>query len=186
MMKKILIGGGVVVVALGAAIAMQPDTFHIERSIEMNAAPEAAFAQVNDFHAWVAWSPWEKLDPNLKRTYEGAPAGVGAKYSWLGNKDVGAGRMTIEQSTTDKIAIKLEFLAPFEATNTATFTFVKTASGTKTTWAMDGKNNIVGKAMGLVMNVDEILGPDFERGLASMKHAAEAAAKAPVVTATNL
>ena len=136
-------------------------TFHVERSLSMNAPPEAAFAQVNDFHAWHAWSPWEKMDPAMKRTFDGAPAGVGAKYAWVGNKDVGEGRMTIEESSPSKIAIKLEFLKPFEATNTATFTFTKTPEGSKTTWAMDGNNNFFSKAMSLFMNMDKMIGPDF-------------------------
>jgi Polyketide cyclase / dehydrase and lipid transport len=178
MLKKILIGLGVVFALLLLAISLQPATFHVERSISMSAPPEAAFAQVNDFHAWRAWSPWEKLDPAMKRTFDGAPAGVGAKYAWVGNKDVGEGRMTIEESSPGKIAIKLEFLKPFEATNTATFTFSKTPEGNKTTWAMDGNNNFFSKAMSLVMDMDKMIGPDFERGLAGIKTAAEAAAKA--------
>jgi len=176
MLKKILIGVGAALVLLVVVILLQPPTFHIERSIVMAAPPEAAFAQVNDFHAWSAWSPWEKLDPNLERSYDGPPAGVGAKYAWVGTKQVGEGRMTIEQSGPSGIVIKLEFLKPFAATNTATFTFTKTAEGTKTTWAMDGNNNFVSKAFHLVMNMDKMIGPDFERGLASMKAAAEATA----------
>ena len=178
MLKKILIGLGVVFALLLIAISLQPATFHVERSISISAPPEAAFAQVNDFHAWHAWSPWEKMDPAMKRTFDGAPAGVGAKYAWVGNNDVGEGRMTIEESSPTKIAIKLEFLKPFEATNTATFTFTKTGEGTKTTWAMDGNNNFFSKAMSLVMNMDKMIGPDFERGLAGIKTAAEAAARA--------
>jgi uncharacterized protein YndB with AHSA1/START domain len=178
MLKKILIGLGVVFAVLLIAISLQPATFHVERSATISAPPEAVFAQVNDFHAWRAWSPWEKLDPAMKRTFDGAPAGVGAKYAWVGNKDVGEGRMTIEESSPTKIAIKLEFLKPFEATNTATFTFSKTADGTQATWAMDGNNNFFSKAMSLFMNMDKMIGPDFERGLAGIKTAAEAAAKA--------
>jgi hypothetical protein len=175
---------GAALALLVVVIQMQPATFHIERSIVMAAPPEAAFAQVNDFHAWSAWSPWEKLDPNLKRSYDGPRTGVGAKYAWVGNKEVGEGRMTIEQSSPGAIVvIKLEFLKPFAATNTATFTFTKTAEGTKTTWAMDGNSNFISKAFHLVMNMDKMLGPDFERGLASMKAAAEATA-APSALAT--
>jgi len=182
MLKKILIGLGAVFALLLIAIALQPATFHVERSLTMAAPPETVFTQVNDFHVWSAWSPWEKLDPAMKRSFDGAPAGVGAKYAWVGNKDVGEGRMTIEKSAPGaEVAIKLEFLKPFEATNTATFTFQKTPEGTKTTWAMDGRNNFVGKAMSLVMNMDKMIGPDFERGLASMKMLAETAAKTPTV-----
>lgn len=186
MLKKILIGVAAVLGLLLVVIALQPDTFHVERSISIAAPPEAAFAQVNDFHAWSAWSPWEKLDPAMTRSYEGAPAGVGAKYAWVGNKDVGEGRMTIEQSDPAKIAIKLEFLKPFAATNTATFTFARTPEGNKTTWAMDGNNNFISKAMGLVMDMDKMIGPDFERGLAGIKTAAEAAPKsAPSVAVAH-
>jgi hypothetical protein len=179
MLKKILIGVGAGLVVLVGVISVQPATFHVERSATMAAPPEAVLAQVNDFHAWAAWSPWEKLDPHMKRSYDGAPSGAGAKYAWVGNKEVGEGRMTIEKSAPTEVAIKLEFLKPFEATNTATFTFQKTPEGTKTTWAMDGKNNFVSKAMHLVMNMDKMIGPDFERGLASMKTLAETAAKMP-------
>ena len=181
MLKKILIAVGAVFALLLVAIALQPATFHVERSVTMAAPPEAAFAEVNDFHAWAAWSPWEKLDPSLKRSYDGPPAGVGAKYAWVGNKEVGEGRMTIEHSDPSKVAIKLEFLKPFAATNTATFTFTKTPDGNKTTWAMDGNNNFIAKAFHLVMDMDKMIGPDFERGLAGIKTAAEAAPKAPSV-----
>jgi hypothetical protein len=184
MLKKILIGVGAAFALLLFVISLQPATFHVERSISMSAPPEAAFAQVNDFHAWGAWSPWEKLDPNMKRSYDGAAAGVGAKYAWVGNKEVGEGRMTIVQSEAAKIAIKLEFLKPFQATNIATFTFTKTPEGTKTTWAMDGNNNFISKAFHLVMDMDKMIGPDFERGLAGMKTAAEAAPKTTPSVAT--
>jgi hypothetical protein len=178
MLKKILIGLGALLALLSIVIARQPATFHVERSITMAAPPDAAFAQVNDFHAWGAWSPWEKLDPGMKRSYEGAAAGVGAKYAWVGNEDVGEGRMTVEKSDPGKlVGIKLEFLKPFEATNTATFTFEKTPAGNKTTWAMDGHKNFISKAMGLIMDMDKMIGSDFERGLASLKAAAEADAK---------
>jgi hypothetical protein len=183
MLKKVLIGLGAALAVLLVVIALQPATFHIERSVNMAASPEAAFAQVNDFHAWRAWSPWEKLDPSLQRSYDGAASGVGAKYAWVGNKQVGEGRMTIEESRPTKIRIKLEFLKPFAATNIATFTFAKTPEGTKTTWAMDGNNNFVSKAFHLVMDMDKMLGPDFERGLLAMKTAAEAAPKTPSVAA---
>jgi hypothetical protein len=176
MARKILIGVAVVIVLLVIVILTRPATFHIERSIAIAAPPESAFAQVNDFHAWPAWSPWEKLDPQMKKTFEGPPAGVGSKYAWTGNKDVGEGRMTIEKSEKPStVGIKLEFLKPFEATNTTTFTFAPAPGGSKVTWAMDGENNFVSKAMSLVMDMDKMIGPDFEKGLAALKVAAEAA-----------
>jgi hypothetical protein len=185
MLKKILIGVGAVLALLLIAISLQPATFHIERSLTMAAPPEAVRAQVNDFHAWNGWSPWEKLDPALQRSFDGAPSGVGAKYAWVGNKEVGEGRMTIEQSDPSKVVIKLEFLKPFTATNTTTFTFAASAEGTKTTWAMDGNNNFISKAFHLVMDPDKMVGRDFERGLAAMKSAAEAAAKSPIAATTT-
>lgn len=185
MLKKILIGLGAALALLLIVIAVQPAEFHIERPITMNAPPEAAFAQVNDFHAWGKWSPWDKMDPAMKRTYEGAPSGAGAQYAWVGNSQVGEGRMTIEKSEPSQIVIKLEFLKPFAATNTATFTFTKTPEGNKTTWGMDGHNNFFSKAFSLFMNMDKLVGGDFERGLAAMKTAAEAAPRAPSVATTT-
>ncbi|HVY29049.1 MAG TPA: SRPBCC family protein [Polyangiaceae bacterium] len=185
MLKKTLIGVTAALAGLLVVIALQPATFHIERSITMTAPPEAAFAQVNDFHAWRAWSPWEKLDPQMQRSFDGARAGEGAKYAWVGNKEVGEGRMTIEKSEPTQIQIKLELLKPFAATNKATFTFAKTAEGTKTTWAMDGNNNFISKAFHLVMDMDKMIGPDFERGLSAMKVAAETSAKTPSVAAAR-
>lgn len=178
MLRKILIGIAVVVALLVVVVVTRPAAFHIERSTTIAAPPEIPFALVNDFHAFGSWSPWEKLDPNMQRTFEGAASGVGAQYEWRGNKDVGAGRMTIEKSDKpSRIVTKLQFLEPFEATNQATYTFVPTAEGTKVTWAMDGNNNFVSKAFSLVMDMDEVVGADFERGLAAMKQVAETTAK---------
>jgi hypothetical protein len=179
MARKILIGVAAAIALLVIAILTRPATYHIERSATMSAPPETAFAQVNDFRAWNAWSPWEKLDPQMKKTFDGPPSGVGAKYAWVGNKEVGEGRMTIEKSDKPStVGIKLEFLTPFESTSQTTFTFAPAAGGSKVTWAMDGENNFVSKAMSLVMDMDKLIGPDFERGLAAMKTAAENAAKA--------
>lgn len=123
MLKKILIALAVIVIVFVAVVAMQPSAFRISRTTTIAAPAAAVFAQVNDFHNWEAWSPWAKLDPAMKQTYEGAPAGTGAIYTWTGNKEVGEGRMTLTESRpNDLIRIKLEFLKPFEATNTAEFT----------------------------------------------------------------
>jgi hypothetical protein len=179
MARKILIGVAVVIVLLLLVIVTRPATYHVERSTTMAAPPENAFAQVNDFHAWAAWSPWEKLDPQMKKSFEGPPAGVGAKYAWAGNDQVGEGRMTIEKSEKPStVGVKLEFLKPFESTSTTTFMFAPTAGGSKVTWAMDGENNFMGKAASLFMDMDKMIGADFERGLAAMKTAAESAPKA--------
>lgn len=185
MVRKILIGVASVFVVFVVVVATRPSTFHVERSIAVAAPPEAVFAQVNDFHAWPSWSPWEKLDPGMKKTFEGTPAGAGAIYSWVGNDKVGEGRMTIEKSEKPSIVgIKLEFLKPFAATNTATFRFVPSAEGTTVTWAMDGHNNFMSKAFQLFMDMDKLVGGDFERGLAAMKSAAETAAR-PGTTSAN-
>jgi hypothetical protein len=175
MLKKILLALAATIVVLSIVVALQPATFHIERSATIAAPPALPHALVNDFHAWTGWSPWEKLDPAMNRSYEGSPAGVGAKYAWSGNDDVGEGRMTIEQSTPRQISIRLEFIKPFAATNRATFAFTPVPEGTKVTWAMDGDKNFASKAFGLVMDMDEMIGADFERGLASMKAVAESA-----------
>ena len=186
-MSNVLIGIAAVIVVLGVVVATRPATFHVERSITIAAPAESAFAQVNDFHAWGSWSPWEKKDPQMKRTFDGAPAGAGATYAWAGNNEVGEGRMTIERSVEPSlVAIKLEFLKPFAATNAATFTFTPGPAGTKVTWAMDGRNNFVAKAVHLVMDMNKMVGGDFERGLAALKTVAEhgtAKANAPAAMA---
>ena len=179
MARKILIGVAVVVVLLVLVILTRPATFHIERSTLVAAPPENVFAQVNDFRAWAAWSPWEKLDPQMKKSFEGPPAGVGAKYAWSGNDKVGEGRMTIEKSDKPStVGVKLEFLKPFESTSATTFTFAPAPGGSKVTWAMDGDNNFMAKAASLFMDMDKMIGPDFDKGLAAMKSAAESAPKA--------
>lgn len=178
MLKKILIGVAAVLVLFVIVVATRPADFRIERSTTIAAPPAVVFEQVNDFHAWAAWSPWEKLDPGMKRSYGGPPSGAGATYDWQGNDDVGEGRMTIEKSAPPStVGVKLEFIKPFAATNTTTFTFAEQGPGTKVTWAMEGTNGFFAKAFGLFMDMDKLVGADFERGLASMKAVAEAAAK---------
>jgi hypothetical protein len=180
MVKKIAIGLVVVLALLAAFIASRPAAFHVERSRELPVPPAAAFAQVNDFHAWAAWSPWEKLDPAMQKTFAGPASGVGAEYGWKGNDKVGEGKMTLTASEpAQKVGIRLEFIKPFAAVNQTGFTFAPTAQGTKVTWAMDGENNFIGKAFCLVMDMDKTIGGDFERGLAGL----EAAAKASVAAA---
>jgi uncharacterized protein YndB with AHSA1/START domain len=176
MLKKILVALLVVVVVLVAVIAMQPSQFHITRTATIAAPAPVVFAQVNDFHKWEAWNPWGKLDPTAKQTYEGATAGAGAVYTWSGNSQVGAGRMTlVESRPNDLIRIKLEFLKPMAGTSTAEFTFRPEGDRTAVTWSMDGTNNFVAKAMCLVVNLDRMIGGQFEKGLADMRAVAEAA-----------
>lgn len=176
MLRKILIGLGAVIVVLVLVIATRPSTFHVERSIVVAAPPESVFVHVNDFHAWSAWNPYEKMETKLEKTFEGPTAGPGAKYAWSG-ENTGKGKMTILRSDPSRIDIELLFIEPMSATNAATFTFEPIAEGTKVTWAMDGESNFIGKACSLVMNFDEMLGGDFERGLADLKATAEKTAR---------
>ena len=178
MTKKILIGLVLVIILLVVVVALQSSHYRVERSATMNAPASVVFAQVNDFHKWSAWSPWEKIDPAMKRTFDGAPAGTGAGYAWVGNSEVGEGRMTITEShPSDLIKIKLEFLKPFAATSETVFTFKPEGNQTKVTWTMDGDKNFMAKAIHMFMNIDKMVGGDFEKGLAQMKTVAESAPK---------
>ncbi len=169
MLKKILIALVVVVVAVIALISLQPDSFRIERSAQLAAKPDAVFHVLVDFHRWQEWSPWDKLDPALKREFSGPEAGVGASYGWEGNDDVGAGRMTIVVAKEfSEIRIKLEFLKPFAATNTTIFSLTPAQDGTKLTWAMEGESGFMSKAISLFMDMDEMVGKDFEKGLSNL------------------
>lgn len=161
------------IIALLVVAAMQPDTFRIQRSIVIKAPPEKVQPLIADFKAWGAWSPWEKKDPAMKRTFGGAERGQGATYAWEGNKEVGSGKMEILDAQPLKVTIKLMFLKPFEATNTAEFTLAPEGDGTKVTWAMFGPANFLQKVMCVFMDMDKMVGPDFESGLAALKAAAE-------------
>jgi uncharacterized protein YndB with AHSA1/START domain len=180
MYPALLIVAGVVLVlgiALAVYISRQPSEFSVTRSATIDASPSTVFALVSDFHAWRGWSPWEKMDPALKRTYEGSASGEGAVYSWVGNKQVGEGRMTIVESRpSDFIRIKLEFFKPFRATNEAQFTFQSTGDRTNITWTMNGCSTCMFKFMNLLMNMDKMLGKNFEDGLTAMKQLAEGSA----------
>jgi hypothetical protein len=174
MLPTILIVVALIVVGLIAFVAMQPPDFRLSRSATMSAAPADVFAQVNDFQRWDNWSPWAKIDPAMKVTYDGPPSGEGAAYSWDGNNKAGAGKMTITKSQpTKQIVIRLEFLRPFKATNQAEFAFEPKGSDTLVTWTMTGTKNFMMKAVHLMMNMDKMVGPDFEKGLAQMKAVVE-------------
>jgi len=178
MLEIILIVFAVVIIVFLVVVAIQPSEFRVARSATMSAPAPAVFAQVNDFHKWEAWNPWGKIDPAMKQTYEGAPAGIGAIYTWIGNKEVGEGRMTLSEShPSDLIRIKMEFYKPFAATNTAEFTFKPAGNQTAVTWSMTGKNNFMAKAIHLFMNMDKMIGGQFEKGLAEMKSIVEASPK---------
>jgi len=175
MLKWILGAVGAVIVVFLIVVALQPSDFKVERSATMRAPAPAAFAQVNDFQKWQAWSPWEKVDPQLKRQYEGPKAGTGAIYAWQGNKDVGEGRMTITESKpAELVRIKLEFFKPFAATNTAEFSFKPAGpESTAVTWTMTGQNNFLSKAICMFVNMDNMVGGMFEQGLTQMKTVVE-------------
>jgi len=174
MLKIVVIVIVLAVVALLVYAAMQPADFRIERSATVKAPPERIYPLIADLRAWGPWSPWEKKDPAMKRTFSGPDSGVGAAYAWEGDKNVGTGKMTILEATAPgKVVIKLEFLKPFEATNTAEFTLQPQGGSTTITWAMTGKNNFLAKVMCVFMNMEKMVGPDFEAGLASLKAVAE-------------
>lgn len=168
----------IVVVILIAAVlilaALKPTSFRYERSTSIEAPPQKVFPLIDDFHNWKQWSPWEKLDPALQRTYSGPPSGKGAVYAWQGNKNVGSGRMEITDSQpAKKVLIKLDFISPFEAHNTAEFTLAPESGGTKVTWAMYGPSPFMPRLMSVFMNMEKMLTKSFDEGLASMKALAE-------------
>ena len=177
MLKILLIIVAAIVVLLLAVVVFastKPDTFHVERSATINAPPEKIYPLLNDFNQWQSWSPYEKKDPAMKRTFAGATSGQGAVYSWDGNSDVGAGRMEITEATpSSKVQIKLDFIRPFEGHNVATFTLSPAPQGTTVTWAMDGPAPLIAKVMGLFFNMDTMIGGDFALGLENLKAIAE-------------
>ena len=174
MLKTIAIVVLVLVGALLAFAATKPDTFRVQRAASIKAPPEKIFPLINDLHSWGAWSPWEKLDPAMKRTHSGAASGKGAVYEWKGNREVGAGRMEIvAASPPSAVRIKLDFLKPFEAHNFAEFTLEPKGDATNVTWAMYGPNTYVSKLMSVFFSMDRMVGKYFESGLANLKAATE-------------
>ena len=164
-----------VVLLLVIVIALRPAGFRISRSVRIAAPASAVFRHVNDFHLWRAWSPWEEMDPELKRAYSGESSGAGAAYAWVGNPQVGEGGMTITQSRPhEEIDIRLEFVRPFKATNEVFFKFKPEGENTVVTWDMTGRYNFMSKAMGLFMNFDKMVGGQFDQGLAKLKTVVEA------------
>src|SRR5216117_3366127 len=162
MLTKILIALAVIVVGFIVVVAMRPSEYRVARTTTISAPAPAVFAQVNDFHRWEAWSPWATLDPAMKQTYEGAPAGTGAIYAWAGNNEVGEGRMTLTESRpSDLIRIRLEFLKPFAATSTAEFAFKPEGNRTVVTWSMAGNVNFMAKIVHLFMDMDRMIGDKF-------------------------
>ena len=175
---KILAYAGIAFAVLlaGAFIlaALKPDSFRVERSASIKAPPERIFAQISDLKGWAAWSPYERKDPAMKRTFGAVTAGKGAVYEWEGNKNVGKGRMEITDAAQPaKVVIKLDFLEPFEGHNTAEFTLDRKGDATAVTWAMYGPANFVSKLMGVFFNMDRMIGDDFAIGLANLKSITE-------------
>jgi uncharacterized protein YndB with AHSA1/START domain len=178
MIKTIIaVVGVLVLISIAGVLALaatKPDAFRVERTASIKAPPEKIFALINDLHGWGAWSPYEKKDPAMKRTFSGAASGKGAIYEWDGNKNVGKGRMEItDTSPPSRILIKLDFISPFEGHNTAEFSMVPKGDTTSVTWAMDGPAPFVSKVMQVFLNLDTMIGKDFEDGLANLKTLAE-------------
>ncbi len=170
---------GVIVLVITNVLVVastKPDTFRVERSGSVAAPPEKVFALIEDFHKWTSWSPWENLDPDLKRTYGGAEKGKGATYAWQGNAKAGEGRMEILEATpSSRVLIKIDFLKPFEAHNQVDFAISSAGGGTRVVWSMVGAQAFMMKVMCLFMSMDNMVGKDFEKGLVSLKAVAEEA-----------
>lgn len=174
MIRKILIVLAVVVVAFVVIVATRPSEFRVSRSETIAAPPSVVFDHVNELHLWPAWSPFLKLDPNMKMTYSGPPSGVGAVSSWAGNDQAGEGSMTIVESKPGEVVrFRLDFVKPFKGTNEAEFTFKPQGNDTVVTWSMSGKNGFLFKAISLFCNMDKALGSVFSEGLANLKKVSE-------------
>ena len=169
MLTYILLALAILIVALLLIAASKPDTVQYERSITINASPSAIMLHIVDFHKWTAWSPWEKLDPDMKREFNGAASGIGAKYFWSGTGRAGEGSMEILEASEGGIHIDLRFVKPFKNVCDTWFRFEPQGSGTRVTWTMTGPNLFMGKVMSLFMNMDKMIGKDFESGLAGLK-----------------
>jgi len=173
MFEVIVIIAVILAIAIAAVLilaATKPTTLRVQRSVSINAPPERIFSLISDFHQWVTWSPYEQKDPAMKRTYSGTERGRGAVYAWDGDKNVGSGRMEIlDVSAPSKIVIKLDFFKPFEGHNTAEFTMLPQGDGTHVTWLMHGPANFMSRLIQVFMNLDNLIGKDFEAGLANLK-----------------
>jgi len=177
MSEVLVIIAVILAVAIAAVLilaATKPTTLRVQRSVGINAPPERIFSLISDFHQWVTWSPYEQKDPAMKRTYSGAERGKGAVYAWEGDKNVGSGRMEIlEASAPQKIVIKLDFFTPFEGHNTAEFTMLPQGDGTHVTWLMHGPANFMSRLIQVFMNLDNLIGKDFEVFFVNLKATTE-------------
>ena len=179
MFKKILIVLVGLLVALLIVIVLQPSRFSVTRSATIGAVPEVVFPHINNLQRWEAWSPWAKLDPAVKNTFEGPQEGTGAAFHWAGNDQVGQGSMTITESKPPELVrLRLDFIKPMAGTSFTEITFAQVETGTMVTWTMSGENGFIGKACSLFMNMDKMLGSQFEQGLANLKRVAETSAPA--------
>jgi uncharacterized protein YndB with AHSA1/START domain len=177
MLKKVLMGVAAFVVLFVLLVVTRPGTVHIERSRVIAAPPHVVFSILNDLHKFDSWSPWAKLDPNMAKDFSGAESGVGASYHWAGNDDVGEGRMTITAAEPGaRVEEKLEFIKPFADTNTATYALAPEGEGTKVTWSLHGDASFMEKAMAMFMDMDGMVGKDFEEGLGNLDGVAQAEA----------
>lgn len=174
-MLTIIIALGIGAAALlGARIATRPAIFRAQRSTVIEAPPEKIYPLIEDFHLWKSWSPFEKLDPAMRRTLSGSERGRGAVYEWSGNKKAGTGRMEItDTAAPNRVTIKLDFLKPFESHNVCDFTLEPRGGGTEVTWAMQGPNSTAAKVMQSFMNMEKLIGKDFDEGLANLKRVVE-------------
>lgn len=153
---------------------MAADTYTVERSVVIDAPQKRVYDQLADFHNWPNWSPWEDVDPELKRTYSGAASGIGAVYGWSGNRRAGQGRMEIvDAAEPSRVRIDLVFEKPWKAQNDTSFVIEPDGSGSRVTWSMTGKNTLMTKVMGIFKSMDKLLGPDFEKGLSRLKATTE-------------
>jgi uncharacterized protein YndB with AHSA1/START domain len=174
LLPKILLGLIAVVAILAVVVALQSPDFHVTRTATIAASPATVFEHVNDLHKWEDWSPWAKLDPAAQNSYEGPAAGEGATFRWNGNSDVGEGSMTITESKPSEfVRIRLDFVRPFAGTNDVEFTFKPQGDQTSVTWSMSGQKNFMAKAIGLVMDCEEMCGQEFDKGLANLKAVVE-------------
>lgn len=187
-MKNVALGVlGVVVVGVVAflgVVSMQPDEMKVERSVTVAATPADVFPFANDFEQWQKWNPWRDMDPSQKETFSENKAGVGAWYTWEGNDEVGKGKMTIKESVQDqKVVHDLHFIEPFESTPVVTFTLSPAGDQTTVTWGFVNQQDFMSKAFGLFVDMDAMLGADFQRGLDRLEPLAEAAATERVAAA---
>jgi hypothetical protein len=173
-LKKVLVGLAAIVVVFVVVVAVQPSEFRVARTATIDATPAEVYEQVNDFHNWQEWSPWAKLDPAAKNSFEGPSSGTGAIFRWSGNNEVGEGSSTITESReSELVRIKLDFVRPFAGTNDVAFTFKPVGDQTAVTWSMSGQKNFMAKAIGLFMDCEEMCGTQFDQGLSNMKAVVE-------------